>query len=638
MNQGSNVPRFQSAPEELGGRLLWLASLGISLWFSYLNRFFELDDALIYHRYLRNLLRGDGLVYNPGEAFNALTSPAYTYLSLATSWLVGDVGTASTALAAALFLALLTVFFLLFRRVCGPLEAGLGCLFAASSPYLYQTFGMETLLFVLLTGLCLWLFETEKGAFWLGIACALLLLTRSEGVFLVAALVTRHLWLRRPLPRRRDFLLPILLVSAVMVFNFQYYGEPLPHTAQVKIDQGRSGLWGDWPLFLRAGYHLNWFFGGSRALAALLGLAALGGLWTLRRRSLGWNGAIFLSLLLLFYVGLNIPSYHWYYAPFYLAAFFLAPVGLAGLGKALKKAPNQVLGKAGGLVYAALGLLIFGQFFASNYRRLSTLPPPPAYQQIGLWLKNNVPADAHLAAAEIGTLGWYSELYMIDILGLVTPENSRFIGERRFEAWLDLYSPDLVLIHAPPWATETAVVKAAARGRYLRDSRFSFPGFQLYRTTGQPARETIAEILLRLTSSPDALEEQSLARNILEEGLYNPIHIAGADLVAVNLTSDRWTRGTQPTGVAARNNSGKPREIRLRLACVAGAEDLPISASVRSGKTSQRVIFTEGGFQDLVLGTLAPGELRLFLIQSDKEWTPKGKDRRRLGVKIFPPS
>ncbi|MCH9646721.1 MAG: hypothetical protein K0U98_00705 [Deltaproteobacteria bacterium] len=632
MNQESPIPK-----SELAGRLLWLASMAISLWFSYLNRFFELDDALIYHRYLRNLLRGEGLVYNPGEAFNALTSPAYTYLSLVSSWLLGDVGTASVALAAVLFLALLTVFFFLFRRVSGSLAAGLGCLLAATSPYLYQTFGMESLLFVLLTGICLWLFEAEQGSFWLGIACALLILTRSEGVFLVAALVIRHLWLRRPFPRLRDFLLPALLVFAVLVFNFQYYGEPLPHTAQVKIDQGRSGLWGDWPLFLRAGYHLNWFFAGSKALAAILGLAALGGFWALRRRSLGWNGAIFLGLLLLFYVGLNIPSYHWYYAPFYVAAFFLAPVGFSGLWNLLKKAPHPILSNAARWALAGLCLWVLGQLFADNQNRLSAATAPPPYQQIGLWLKDHAAGDAKLAAAEIGTLGWYSELYMIDILGLVTPENSRFIGERQFGAWLELHSPDYVLIHAPPWATETAVVKAAARGRFLRDSRFSFPGFQLYRTTGQPARETIAEILLRLAAEPVELEEQTLAQRILDDGLYNPIHIAGANLVAVNLTSDRWTRGTQPTAVAARNPTAQPQEIRLRLACVAESQDLPVTAWIRQGETRQEIPFFEAGTQEVNLGTLAPGEIRLFLIHTDKAWTPAGKDRRRLGVKIFPP-
>ena len=42
----------------------------------------ELDDALIYARYIQNLISGNGFVYNAGEAVNGLTSPLFAYLSL----------------------------------------------------------------------------------------------------------------------------------------------------------------------------------------------------------------------------------------------------------------------------------------------------------------------------------------------------------------------------------------------------------------------------------------------------------------------------------------------------------------------------------------------------------------------------
>ena len=64
------------------GRALLLVALAVCLRFAYLDRFFELDDALIYHRFVQNAIDGHGLVYNPGERYNALTSPLYTALSL----------------------------------------------------------------------------------------------------------------------------------------------------------------------------------------------------------------------------------------------------------------------------------------------------------------------------------------------------------------------------------------------------------------------------------------------------------------------------------------------------------------------------------------------------------------------------
>ncbi len=46
---------------------------------SYAFRGHELDDGLIYARYIQNLIEGKGFVYNVGEAVNGLTSPLFAY-------------------------------------------------------------------------------------------------------------------------------------------------------------------------------------------------------------------------------------------------------------------------------------------------------------------------------------------------------------------------------------------------------------------------------------------------------------------------------------------------------------------------------------------------------------------------------
>lgn len=58
--------------------------------FSYISRGYQLDDALIYLRYIKNYQDGFGLVYNPGEKFNGLTSPLFTYLMVAGSLFTKD--------------------------------------------------------------------------------------------------------------------------------------------------------------------------------------------------------------------------------------------------------------------------------------------------------------------------------------------------------------------------------------------------------------------------------------------------------------------------------------------------------------------------------------------------------------------
>ena len=65
--------------------LLWLGPMMLACYFGYVWQDFQLDDALIYLRYIKNFQEGYGLVYNPGERFNGLTSPFFTFVILLTA-------------------------------------------------------------------------------------------------------------------------------------------------------------------------------------------------------------------------------------------------------------------------------------------------------------------------------------------------------------------------------------------------------------------------------------------------------------------------------------------------------------------------------------------------------------------------
>lgn len=83
----------------LNQKWLFLLFLIPLVYFSYLNRTFQLDDALIYQRYIRNFFDGYGLVYNKGEYFNGLTSPLYTYITIVATFLIGNIQYAGMILA-----------------------------------------------------------------------------------------------------------------------------------------------------------------------------------------------------------------------------------------------------------------------------------------------------------------------------------------------------------------------------------------------------------------------------------------------------------------------------------------------------------------------------------------------------------
>ena len=149
---------FRSGRANVADALGALAALGLVGYHTVLNRRFQLDDALIYYRYVRNALEGHGLVYNPGERVNALTSPLYTYVSIAVAALTNDIPTSQVALGG-LFLGLTAVGVVgLFREMGLAPYGATAALLLASTRSLYLTFGLETTLFLFLLTLTLWLY------------------------------------------------------------------------------------------------------------------------------------------------------------------------------------------------------------------------------------------------------------------------------------------------------------------------------------------------------------------------------------------------------------------------------------------------------------------------------------------------
>jgi hypothetical protein len=459
--------------------LVALALAAVVALFAIVNRDYRLDDALIYQRYLKHALEGQGLVYNVGERFNALTSPLYTYVSLLTARVFGAIRPTMIAQAAVFHLGTIALLYAVFvrheRRWAFVL---FGAALVAVSRYFYAIYGMESPLFLLLCAACLWLYEL-RDTFWLGIACALLLLVRGEGLFLVLALAGAHLLRRRPIPPPSHFVLPALLIGANLAFNRLYYGSLLPHTLSAKIDQGRSGLWGEGLLFFDVGYQLEYFADSVLLFAVLAGLAVLGVL-RLGRRDINLVVLAFLGALTLFYLVLGVPNYHWYYAPFYAFGCMYAGLGLAWLYDRARLLRPVAAADAARAVVCAVGVAVLvASAWATWARPLSDDFRQRQYPEIGRWLARNTPEDASVAMVEVGLIGFYSDRRIVDILGLVSPGNAAALGERRFGAWVRRYEPDFVLVHDPLWPHEQGVIDAVRRGEYRVHRAFRFPGYAL---------------------------------------------------------------------------------------------------------------------------------------------------------------
>jgi arabinofuranosyltransferase len=126
----------------------------ITVFLSYAERHFQVDDALIYARYVRNALQGHGLVYNAGERINALTSPFFSILLLGLSWLLhGRLLLAETLLSAG---------FLIAACILAENLAPWSGVLIASTSYFYFCFGMETTLFLFLIVLTFLLYSKGR--------------------------------------------------------------------------------------------------------------------------------------------------------------------------------------------------------------------------------------------------------------------------------------------------------------------------------------------------------------------------------------------------------------------------------------------------------------------------------------------
>jgi len=78
-----------------------------------------LDDAWIHFQFARNLARGDGLSFNPGQPTSGSTAPLWTLLLAAVYFVGGEFPIAGQLLSAACFLAALAATYALGKRLTG---------------------------------------------------------------------------------------------------------------------------------------------------------------------------------------------------------------------------------------------------------------------------------------------------------------------------------------------------------------------------------------------------------------------------------------------------------------------------------------------------------------------------------------
>ena len=397
-------------------------------------RHYVTDDTFIHLQYARRLAEGHGLVFNVGERVYGCTSPLWVAL-LAAGMALGLPGLAlARALGLIATLCAVLLFFRLARRTLATPEfRGIATVAWAGHAWMlrWALSGMETPLAVALTLAGFVSYTAARGrerSALTGTLWALAALTRPEAAFLLALWGVLLILGARGKPAAtwiRGVVPPLLIYGGWLLFAFVYYGTPWPQTLAAKTAGGTglayqvANLWRQVKivgatdaLLVAVLFFALLFTRGRAAQEADAGPRAV----------LPWGWLAGVPVL---YAARGVPVVSRYLLPLLPVLAWLA--WRAAESWWLGDRPDAVRRRRAILGAAALAALVLAQNLAvyatevMPHVRSFSAGLERSLVQWGRWFGEHAPRDAAIATPDIGAIGYYSGLRVVDLAGLVTP-------------------------------------------------------------------------------------------------------------------------------------------------------------------------------------------------------------------------
>ena len=421
-------------------------------------RHFYLDDGqMVSMRYARNLVKGDGLVWNPGERVEGYSNPGWVLV------MAGVHAAGASGARAALYVKLLSGLCaaavlwsaLRLKRRLGPStlvgEAVLLLALAMCADVVFWAAnGFET---TLLTFLLLWLLarvvdETSRGtpSPWTMFVAGVLPIVRSDAHLLTVSVVAVAIACSRPVDRQRAgraAWLAAILPIAHLTVRLAYYGDALPNTFYLR-QSSAAGVWMD-----GARYARSFLFD----YGILLAVAFAGAAWS-RSRTHGWLLAPMAATgMTAIAAGGDMHEHFRVFAPALPIAFVLGTVAVEGW-----TAPSQPARAAALAVFAAAAIWVGGMVRAWPVDAMRSWRGKPWQGVvIGRLIERHSRPQASIAAADIGALGYFSGRQTVDLAGRTDPAIAHRPARpgadgaaRKFDIAVSLQRrPDFVLTGAP---------------------------------------------------------------------------------------------------------------------------------------------------------------------------------------------
>ena len=488
---------------------LLVSSLLIAIWVSFPKDIgvFPLDDTYIHLTHIRNLAETGTLSFNPGELSTGTSSPLWVVVLTPFYWLGLD--PYWTVLTVSLLLFVLTSYLTIVTTRSIAMRLGFTSrevLFASSlagvllvlngNMYWLALSGMETLLFLSLglsgvIGYQRWGFGYRTG-----IVCGLLYLTHPSGVALPVTLVFLEIANKRQLTWLRGAISMAVIISPYLLFSAYVNGDVLPTTGKGKaLTYVSSGfdvdrMW--WfiqrfvayqkflpqhiPLFVATVFSATIVVWGllvskMRCPSASHARSSLG--QSVRRglerpnlaigslvrssndlRKLLLNDHLLLITLLtwgLFHFALFLFNFRiLFHHTRYLAIEYIIVIVVGSLGMAflIRTKVRFLLGLL--LVGTTLGLAggnipYWSHVYANNTHHINQV-----YVNMGVWINENTPSHARIAAFDIGVLRYIGDRYTIDLGGLINDDAHPCLKKRECGGYIHQEKADYVLYSRNP--------------------------------------------------------------------------------------------------------------------------------------------------------------------------------------------
>jgi arabinofuranosyltransferase len=519
-NAAGNVTHFEVA-ERWRARFLLIVALIFFAAHVWMLRHFTIDDAFITYRYARNIASGMGPVFNVGQPVEGYSNPLFTWTLAAVgtfggSELIPVAGRIIGVLASAGSLVLLA--FLPTLAMSSTVLFGVLLTVASTSFALWSVGGLETPLFgfLILLGVFLTLRRPRTTAGWMGMGFVLagLTLSRPEGVLPATALYLARLIdpaTRRDLNGHAVVAAAALIpVTCYLGFRLIYYDEWLPNTYYAKRkDLGAALHRGQWYLvdFIHRNGH-KWLY-----LPAPLAVIPRKG----RRAVLISAGVIATGVLFILSVGGDWMDHHRFLAPYLPLVYFIVARGWETaflplrlfVGKRLRARFGSVVRIA---AFTAAWLMLVRATFPHTvtHRTVAYVNASPYYATIGRLVGLVGEPEWTVAVHDIGAVGWYGGIRVLDLLGLVEPSRARNRTDEN--TMIAKAQPELVILHYdnhhPPQAPWQL---------------FDVPGFEsLYVVPRSPVplpecfrvrRDVLHLVESRLAQMPDGVRYHVLTMN-----------------------------------------------------------------------------------------------------------------------------